>query len=170
MDLVEAARKLKDEKVSLARRKSDLAAEMDAVDRDDAALTVQLKAIEEVAQRFDLRIDDNESDLRWLGFKRQEAVFQALREINGAAHLQEILDLLRAKGRTDDNVDLISAALSSLRSKDQVEPTGQRGIWRITMPSAIRQMADDTNSRLHGGLQLPASFGAGSKMPEDAAG
>jgi hypothetical protein len=132
MDLIEAMSKLRREADELSLHRNELAHNLSVVDRQLADVAANLRSLQDVAVHFGL-IPEPKAEIRprdWLGYKRQQAVKAALVEINRPVHLRDIVKFLTAKGRSDDTVDLVSAALSALRNKGVAEPRGS-GVWAL---------------------------------------
>jgi hypothetical protein len=148
MDLMDAYLKLKAEESELKERRAQKEAELNEVVQALSRNASNLSALLDVAVHFGvIREDEVEmpaaEEIRpnaWLGYKRQAAVESALIELNRPVHLRDIVEFLRSKGRTDDTVDLVSAALSALRHKGLAEPRGS-GVW-------VRAGTDDTPTGL----------------------
>lgn len=151
MELETALQKLQKQVTELGHRKNELSAQLEQVTREQAEASEQYATLQRILERFGETPAPAEVPPFWIGLRRQEAVFQAMREIGEPAHLKKIVDYLRGTGRPDDSVELVSAALSTLRSKGQVEPKG-RGVWAIVMvptgdtPSGLSHLFDGGGS------------------------
>jgi hypothetical protein len=132
---MDAYLKLRAEEGDLQQRRERAEELLFEITQAQSRVSANLSALLDVAVHFGVIEEDQvdqrlgEADLEeWRGFRRQAAVLRALQDLGRPAHLKKIQEFLRSKGRNDDHVDLISAALSALRSKGEAEPLGG-GVW-----------------------------------------
>ncbi len=70
----------------------------------------------------------------WTELSRVQAVQQALAEASGPLHLVEIEAVLRSRGRSNDDVALISATLAYLKRRRGSVTSVGGGRWETTLP------------------------------------
>jgi hypothetical protein len=127
-----------------------LMAEMDKLSKERAILLTQLKEIEEqhktlvnIIRRLDHEAEKEqqhgppapgheEMALLWQGMTRLEAVHRVLLESGRVLRLSEIVTELRRRERSEDTVNLVSAALSDLKERELVY-SPERGMWAATV-------------------------------------
>jgi len=140
VQLLDAIQKLRADAGELDERRTELASELEGLETEQAELLGQIQVLEAVAERYGIsvggRTDEAPLSVIWIPLNRQEAALRALHEIGEPAHLREIVEFLFSKGRRDDTMNLISAALSTLRRKGRVVPVGA-GVWRLASTSMV---------------------------------
>jgi hypothetical protein len=140
VQLLDAIQKLRADVGDLDGRRAELTSELEGLEAEQAELLSQVQVLEAVAERYGISVgggtDEAPRSVVWIPLNRQEAALRALNEIGEPAHLREIVEFLFSKGRRDDTLNLISAALSTLRRKGRVVPVGA-GVWRLTTTAMV---------------------------------
>ncbi len=158
MDLREAIARL-DHDISQAAAKHDtLVNQARLAEQNLADLRSQRDTLEAIAQRYGDDVaqgpEEPSPDPDWAALTRLEAVERLLMETGEAMHLDQISAALNRKGRHEDSVPFVSAALSNIKAKGTAESV-KRGWWRF-VPADQRVASNEHRSPLE---RLIAAFG-----------
>jgi hypothetical protein len=136
MDLIEALQKANADLEANQQARRAMVNEFQQLVAQTKRLEMMISVLKEAVQLYGTdegraalaEVLDSEND--WSKLNRADAVFKALASVRTPCGPSEIVQILRAHGRTDDTVNLVSAALSYLKSRYRVR-SEERGKWVI---------------------------------------
>ena len=105
---------------------------LNSLEVDLRQLVAEIETLEEIRDRY-VHVPGNAGEAKspsWRNLNRQQATLRALTELGTPSRIPQIVEYLKSVGRFDDSVNLISAALSAMKRKGQVE-SHSRGLWQL---------------------------------------
>jgi|GEM_PF-5310857 len=156
MDIVDAIRQAEDQLTELREERDRLKNRLDTVNTEGNRLAELVVALREAAAMFGT--DEQKATLEeagpsevpddWSSTGRTVAALRAVVAAERPVGPSDIVEILRTKGRTDDTIHLVSAALAHLFRNHKVGKLG-RGQWvpYDKLPGVSTTAPDDSVDR-----------------------
>jgi septal ring factor EnvC (AmiA/AmiB activator) len=136
MEVGEAIERVEKELEVLREERDTLRDQLRTIDDQSERLAQMLVALKDIVATFGS--DEMRASLEatkaeapepdWRNLQRTAATYRAVIEAGRPVSPADIVALLKGKGRTDDNIHVVSAALNHLRNRYKVGRIG-RGQW-----------------------------------------